>query len=191
MADKDHIKGRIWTEEEIQFIRDKWPTLMTTTEIATHLGRTRKALICKVNELKIFSANKPWPKLHDDFVFENYPTDMSVSVISETVKRPIYCVHSKARKLGVCRPKHKKLTRLQSEFIRDNWRTMAPEQLAESTGLSLFRVKSIMDARRRAADSVSAQERELRAINTFFGNEKEIARLYRGKRYQDVKLKST
>ena len=185
----EHSGGRIWKEHELKYVQEKWPSLMTVTEIAEHLGRTRRSVLIKASELKVFTANKPWPECHNDFVFENYPTEMDTYEICDTIKRSPWCVHAKARQLGVRRPIRKKIPRWASEFIRDNFRKMTVEELAKHTDLSVPRVKNVLRARDSHYHSVTYQEREIANIAKLKGNEKKISDLYAGQRYEDIKLR--
>lgn len=186
---KFDMARRVWTKEELAHLREMWPTTKTISQIAEEMGRSRKALIGKAAELKIFPPSKPWPDAHDEFVRENYPTEMDVKYICEVVKRSSWCIHAKARQLSVSRPKMKKLPHWASKFIRKNQDTMSIEELAKQTDLSIPRVKNILLARARYENSVSYYEDLLRDIGNLRGNEEKIAKLYRGKRYENIKLR--
>ncbi len=186
---KADMARKVWTKDELAHLHEMWPTTKTIREIAEEMGRTRKAVIGKAAELKIFSANKPWPKAHNEFVREHYPTEMDIKYICEVVKRSTWCIHAKARNLGVRRPKMKTLPFWASKFIKQNQDTMSVEELAKQTGLSVPRVKNVLLARARYENSVSHYEDLLRDIGNFGGNDAKIAKLYRGNRYEDIKLR--
>lgn len=186
----EHNGGRVWAYSELDYLREKWPTTTTVTAIADRLGRSRRGVICKAQELKLFPVNMPWPAAHDEYVRKNYPGEMDIFSICDVVKRSAWCIHSKARKLGVRRPKRKNLPAWASKFIKQNADSMSVEELAQKTEQSVMRVKNILRARERSLCSVTSQESALRKIKNLRGDDVAIARLYAGQKYEDVRLKN-
>lgn len=95
-------KGRRWTEEEVQFIKDNIKT-MSYEEMAEHLGRTTGAVKNKADKSKIFKG-RYWTQEEITFL-EDHVGVKSFTFIAEKLGRTIHSVQNKASELGIGNPR--------------------------------------------------------------------------------------
>lgn len=100
------MPGKLWTEEEIAFIKNNYKNL-TTHEMAAKLGdRTYRAVMGKMNRLDlvkniIVSSGELWTEEEIDFIKRNYKDHTLKEMATVLPNRTVRSIESKMRDLGL------------------------------------------------------------------------------------------
>ena len=92
------MANRLWTEEEINFLKENWST-KTHKEIAKELNRSISSIANKTRKLRLVDNSSKWTDEEVEFLKENYFKD--VDFLADKLNKTCDAVKSKRFKLGL------------------------------------------------------------------------------------------
>lgn len=93
--------GDPWTEQELSFLRRRWPD-MSDTEIAEKLGRTPWAVQTKRYQLGIAIDPADWSSEDDAYIQEHWK-EQTNEELAEALGRKPHAVYQRGLSLGLLR----------------------------------------------------------------------------------------
>lgn len=96
------MKGKRWKYWEEYYLKKNWGKI-TVEEISNHLGRSKKAVEKKCNELKLIRRCDYWSPEDEEYLQEYYHK-LSVSNIALKLGRTEKAVRTHACNMGVTKP---------------------------------------------------------------------------------------
>lgn len=99
MAKPKTTKLKRWTNEEIEFLKENFATMMHK-ELGEALNRTEQAVRAKCFELNLYKKEYPWTDKELEYLKTNYK-NMTYRQIGKELGRTVDAVRSKAAILGI------------------------------------------------------------------------------------------
>ncbi len=96
------MNGKRWKYWEEYYLKKNWGK-KTVEEITKHLGRSKKAVEKKCNELRLISRSDYW-SLEDDEYLQKYYHKLSVANIALKLGRTEKVVRTHACSIGAAKP---------------------------------------------------------------------------------------
>lgn len=116
--------GDPWTEQELSFLRRRWPD-MSDTEIAEKLGRTPWAVQTKRYQLGIAIDPADWSSEDDAYIQEHWK-EQTNEELAEALGRKPHAVYQRGLSLGLLRRRSAPLgsrtwTADELTYLNENW----------------------------------------------------------------------
>lgn len=125
----------VWSEKDKQFIIDNWKS-MTDDELASALGRTRKAIGLTRHRLKLARPNNYVTDEEKRFIKANMGK-LTIRQIAEKLGKPLGTTYKIIERVCPRKNSEKRWNHYNDKdvmFLEVNWKTMSIYELAEVLG---------------------------------------------------------